>query len=241
MGYNHVSSGLVAGLATLPLVPWTSGLAQASWVVGVGGASLVPDWDSAQATASRMWGPITGALSRLVATVARGHRQGTHDAVLAPVAFGGLTAAASLHPLTLGVVLALVIGLALRGLTLAGAGRLAAPLNLLVSVAGSWWLTTSGTAALGWLPLLVAAGVLVHIAGDLLTTEGVPVPLLWLFGHDRRISAGLLSTDSPIERCVVAPLLSLLGVWLLAHHAGVHDLTSAAALLGDAVSLLPGL
>lgn len=241
MGYNHVSSGLAAGLATLPLVPTAPWAAQIAWVTCVGGTALLPDLDSPSATASRMWGPITGTLSSGVAVVARGHRQGTHDAVLAPLVLGGLTALAGQHPLAFAVVLAFVLGLALRGLTMTGAGRLAGPVNLLVSAGGAWWLTTHGATELTWLPFLVAAGVLVHIAGDLMTTEGVPIPLLWLLGYDRRISLGLLSTDSALERWVVAPVLSLLGLWLLARHAGVDDLASASSLLGDVVALLPGL
>lgn len=229
MGYNHVSSGLVAGLATLPVAPVHHWPAQAAWVISFGGTALLPDLDSRQATASRMWGPLTQALGACVSTLARGHRWGTHDAVLAPLAFAGLTALAAWHPLTLGAVLALAIGLSLRGLALAGAGHLGAAANLLASTAGAWWLVTHGATHTQLLPLVVAAGVLVHIAGDFLTEEGIPIPVLWLFGNRSRLRAALFTTNNPLERYVVAPALSLTGLWLLSRHTGIHDLPTLLA------------
>ena len=116
MGYNHVSCGLLTGVATLPIAPVTGPAAQTAWVLALGGASLLPDLDTTGSTAARMWGPITRTLGTLVGSIAQGHRQGTHDAVLAPIAFAGAALLASLHPVTTGAVLAVTIGLTLRGL-----------------------------------------------------------------------------------------------------------------------------
>jgi membrane-bound metal-dependent hydrolase YbcI (DUF457 family) len=111
MGYNHVSCGLLTGVATLPIAPVTGPAAQTAWVLALGGASLLPDLDTTGSTAARMWGPITRTLGTLVGAIAQGHRQGTHDAVLAPIAFAGAALLASLHPVTTGAVLAVTIGL----------------------------------------------------------------------------------------------------------------------------------
>ena len=137
MGYNHVSCGLVAGIATLPIAPIAGPAAQTAWVLALGGASLLPDLDTTGSTAARMWGPLTRSLGAIVGTLAQGHRQGTHDLVLAPIAFAGVALLASLHPVTTGIVLAVTIGLSLRGLALAGVGRIGAPANLIVSALGA--------------------------------------------------------------------------------------------------------
>lgn len=235
MGYNHVTCGVIAGLTILPVAPVHDWSTRTAWVIAFGGTALLPDLDSHNATASRMWGPLTGALGGLVATIAGGHRQGTHDAVLAPAAFAAVVAAATLHPIALGVVLAVLIGLALRGIVLSGGGRIAAPMNFLLSLACSCWLVTHGAAHTPLLPWVVAGGVLIHIAGDLLTDEGVPIPILWLLGHRQRLSLGLFTTGRRLEKLLVAPALSILGLWLFCVRVGIHDVTSLAAFSGSLV------
>lgn len=58
--------------------------AQTAWVLALGGASLLPDLDTTGSTAAHMWGPPTRLLGGTLGLLARGHRQGTHDLVLAP-------------------------------------------------------------------------------------------------------------------------------------------------------------
>lgn len=239
MGYNHVSCGLVAGIATLPVAPVSGPAAQAAWVIALGGASLLPDLDTTGSSAARMWGPPTRLLGGLVSKVAGGHRQGTHDLLLAPLGAGLLVLLASLHPIAVGVVLALTIGLALRGLGLAGLGRLGAAGNLIISASAAWWLTTRSDQDLHALALVVAGGALVHILGDLLTCEGLPLPIAWIFGSRRRIGLDLFRVDSPLEHLFVAPALSLLGIWLLARHLGIDDVDSFMVWIDALVHQLP--
>lgn len=239
MGYNHVSCGLVAGLATLPVAPVTGPAAQAAWVIALGGASLLPDLDTTGSTAARMWGPPTRILAAGVGAVARGHRQGTHDLVLAPIVAGLAVLAAALHPVTLGMVLALTTGLALRGLALAGAGRVGAATNLAISIVTAWWLITHGAQNLHALALVVAGGVLVHILGDLPSTQGVPIPIAWMLGDRRRLTLELFGVNSRLERLVLAPGLSLLGIWLLRAHLGIHDVDSLMGWIDGVVGRLP--
>lgn len=243
MGYNHVSCGLLTGVATLPIAPVAGPAAQTAWVLALGGASLLPDLDTTGSTAARMWGPLTRTLGALVGTLAQGHRQGTHDAVLAPIAFAGVALLASLHPITTGVVLALTIGLALRGLALrglalAGVGRIGAAANLLVSAIAAWVLVAAGAHQIRLLPLVLAAGVLIHIAGDWLTDEGVPIPIAWIFGHRERLSVGLFGVNGPLERALIAPLLSIAGVVLLWAHLGIHDVDSLVRWCGTQLQQL---
>lgn len=239
MGYNHVSCGLVAGLATLPVAPVSGPAAQTAWVVAHGGASLLPDLDTTGSSAARMWGPPTRLLGGLVGRLSGGHRQGTHDLVLAPLAAGLLVLLASLHPLTLGVILALTTGLALRGLALAGVGRIGAAGNLIASIATAWWLTTHSEHNMHALALVVAGGVLVHILGDLPTRAGLPVPIAWMFGSQRRIGLDLFRVNSPLEHLIVAPALSLLGIWLLTRHLGIYDVSSFMAWVDGLIHQLP--
>lgn len=239
MGYNHVSCGVIAGLVTLPVAPVHGPAAQTAWVLAFGGASLLPDLDTTGSTAARMWGPPTQLLGAALGTIARGHRQGTHDLVLAPAVAGLLVLLASFHPLTLGIVLALTTGLALRGLSLSGAGRIGTTTNVLISATTAWWLVTHGAQDVRALPLVIAGGVLVHILGDLPTREGVPVPVAWLFGVHRRIGLDLFRVNSPLEHFVVAPALSLLGLVLLSQQAGIHDIDTILAWVDGLVDQLP--
>jgi len=151
MGYNHVSCGLLAGIATLPVAPVSGPAAQTVWVLALGGASLIPDLDTSGSTAARMWGPITRPLGAAIGALAQGHRQGTHDVVLAPAVFAGVALLASLNPVT-------------TGLALAGVGRIGAAANLLVSAAAAWALVAADAHQIQLLPLVIAAGVLIHIA-----------------------------------------------------------------------------
>lgn len=240
MGYTHVTCGLVTGIVTLPLAPVHHWSTQVAWVVTLGGASLLPDLDAPSSTAARMWGPPTRLLARAIGIAARGHRQGTHDILLAPMVVGGTVFLAALHPVALGVVLALMIGLSLRGLALAGVGRVGTVLNLTVSTAGAWWLVTHGAAGLGVLPVVVAAGVVVHVLGDLVTTGGVPVPFTWLTTHPRRVFLNLFRVGGTLERAVVAPALSLAGILLLGTQLGIHDISSLVAWSGSLVDHLAG-
>ena len=153
--------------------------------------------------------------------------------VLAPLGFAGVVLLASLHPITTGLVLALMTGLSIRGLARAGAGRIGASANLLISAGAAWWLVTHGAHQVQLLPLIVAAGVLIHIAGDWVTTEGIPVPVAWLFGNHRRLSLNLFKVNTPTERLLVAPALSLLGLVVLCRHLGIHDVDSLTSWCGS--------
>ena len=224
LGHSHALSGLATGAATLPWVPVHGTVAQVAWVSAVGGFAMLPDLDQQGSTISRMWGPLSDLPSGVINTVARGHRWGTHDAVLAPAAFGLLAYAAAWSSWSSLLLLALAIGLALRALHVVIPGRAENTVigNLVLSWGGAWLLLAHSPAP-GWLPLAVAAGVLTHIAGDALTKEGVPVPLFWLLRRSR-IAPVHLRTGATVEKLVLAPLFVLATVAFLYANTGAHEL-----------------
>ena len=220
LGHSHALSGLAVGAATLPWAPVQGAVAQVAWVSAVGGFAMLPDLDQHGSTISRMWGPVTKVPSRAVGAVAGGHRWGTHDAVLAPALFGLVALAASNAWWSALLLLALAIGLALRALHFVIPGR--AENTVLGNLALSWggsYLLLEHSHGPGWLPWAVGLGVLTHIAGDALTTAGVPVPLVWIV-HRARLTLTPMRTGAPLEKLVLVPAMLLATVWLLAVNTG---------------------
>ena len=214
LGHSHALSGLAVGAATLPWAPVTGAVGQVAWVAAIGGFAMLPDLDHSGSTVSDMWGPITDVPSAAIGRLAQGHRWGTHDAVLGPLVFGALAVAAGAFWSSL-LLLALAIGLALRALNFVIPGRAENTVvgNLILSWGGAW-LLLSHSPNPTWLPWAVALGVLTHIAGDALTTAGIPVPLLWLV---RRCRLKLLTiqTGAVVEKVVLVPLFVVATVGFL--------------------------
>ncbi|HEX2075909.1 MAG TPA: metal-dependent hydrolase [Geodermatophilus sp.] len=223
LGHSHALSGLAVGAATLPWAPLEGPVAQVAWVAAVGGFAMLPDLDHTGSTVSDMWGPVTDVPSGAIGRLAQGHRWGTHDAILAPVAFGLLAVAAAGAFWSSLLLLALAIGLALRALHFVIPGRAENTVvgNLLLSWGGAWLLLDHSPGP-GWLPWAVALGVLTHIAGDAVTTAGVPVPLVWLVRRCR-IELLPLRTGTLLEKAVLAPLFLAAAVWFLYVNTGVRD------------------
>jgi LexA-binding, inner membrane-associated putative hydrolase len=223
LGHSHALSGLAAGAATLPWAPVHGPVAQGAWVAAVGGFAMLPDLDQQRTTIARMWGPLTDAPAGLINVVSRGHRWGTHDAVLAPLAFGFLASAAAHAFWSSLLVLALAIGLALRALNFVIPGNTETTVigNLVASWVGAWYLLEHSPPPV-WLPYAVGLGVLVHIAGDLLTREGIPVPVVWLLRRCR-LSPVHLNTGATVERVLLVPLFITAAVCFLYVNTGVQD------------------
>lgn len=241
LGHSHAMSGLAAGAATLPVAPVAGVVEQVAWVAAWGGFALLPDLDQggiswrgpaprlSGSTVARMWGPVTTTLAGGVAAVARGHRNGTHDIVLAPLVLGLLASLAGRYPLSSMVLMALAIGLALQACHVVIPGRVERTVvgNLLLSAAGAWWLTSTGDVALTWLPWAVAGGVVTHIVGDWLTVGGVPVPLTWLDGRPRRVSARLFRTGARVE-ALLAGVFAVTALVLLYTGTGLQGTVETA-------------
>jgi membrane-bound metal-dependent hydrolase YbcI (DUF457 family) len=223
LGHSHALSGLAAGAATLPWAPVEGPVAQAAWIAAAGGFAMLPDLDHSGSTVSDMWGPVTDVPSGAIGRLAQGHRWGTHDAVLAPVAFGALALAAANAFWSSLLLMALAIGLALRALHFVIPGRAENTVvgNLVLSWAGAWLLLQHMPQP-AWLPYAVALGVLTHIAGDAITTQGVPVPLVWLVRRCR-LKLTPLRTGTVLEKAVLAPGFVLVTLWFVYANTGVRE------------------
>ncbi len=232
LGHSHALSGLAAGAAALPWAPVHGTVAQVAWISAAGGFAMLPDLDQQGSTISRMWGPVTDVPSGLVGTIARGHRWGTHDAILAPAAFGLLAYAAAGAYWSSLLLLSLAIGLALRALHFVIPGRAENTVigNLVLSWGGAWLLLEHSPSPV-WLPWAVGLGVLAHIAGDFLTKEGVPVPMFWLISRSR-LAPIHLRTGATVEKAVLVP------AFLVAIVGFVYVNTAAGAALEPLVERL---
>jgi membrane-bound metal-dependent hydrolase YbcI (DUF457 family) len=222
LGHSHALSGLAAGAATLPWAPAHGTVAQVSWVAAVGGFAMLPDLDHSGSTVSDMWGPITDVPSGAIGRFAQGHRWGTHDAILGPAAFAGLAYLAADAFWSSLLLLALSIGLALRALNFAIPGRVENTVvgNLVLSWGGAWLLMAHSPSP-AWLPWAVALGCLTHIAGDAITTAGIPVPLLWIV-HRARLKLLPIRTGNAIEKLVLVPVFLAVAVCFLYVNTDAH-------------------
>jgi membrane-bound metal-dependent hydrolase YbcI (DUF457 family) len=223
LGHSHALSGLATGAATLPWAPVEGTVSQVAWIAAVGGFAMLPDLDQRCSTVSDMWGPATDIPSGAVGKVAGGHRWGTHDAVLAPAAFGGLALLAADAFWSSLLLMALAIGLALRALHFVIPGRAENTVlgNLILSWGGAWFLLEHSPSP-AWLPWAVAAGVLTHIVGDAITTAGVPMPLLWILTRGRLVFFPM-RTGATVEKAILVPLFLAATVGFIYVNTAVRD------------------
>ncbi|SFP51142.1 LexA-binding, inner membrane-associated putative hydrolase [Amycolatopsis arida] len=249
MGRTHALTGWCVGLALAPAIG-AGTLAQAVVLAATtAGFALLPDLDHPGARASRLLGPITGALSWLLRRasgalyqVTKGprdeRRTGTHrhlsHTVLFAAALGGATALGT----SAGGPWA-VAGVVLLGLLLAED----ALGDWLLPVGGAgvvWWVYETGPTALdqldavsGWLGVAVAAGCVTHCLGDALTESGCPflfpVPIAGETWYEIRPPRWLrFRTGKAVENLVVFPACGVLALLLL---PGVWDFVLNTATL----------
>ncbi|MDQ1531979.1 MAG: hypothetical protein QOE37_2084 [Microbacteriaceae bacterium] len=190
MGINHATSGgavWFAATATLPalgtdLFP----LAPMGVLAGAlvcSGAALLPDADHHSGTIAHSV-PVLGRLTaRALEETSGGHRHGAHTlfagavVTLLAVLIGRITAVVpllGLVPIGPAIATIALVCFALKARDVVKRWSIAWFLGL---VAGAAVLVFSPDSPV-WFPVAVALGFLTHIAGDLLTVEGVP-SLLW--------------------------------------------------------------
>ena len=187
MGAHHAVCGAatwvaITGTGPLMLGWYPMGPTQvAAGGLVCAGAALLPDADHHRASIARSLPPISGWICAGVGAVSGGHRHATHSllAALAATALAWalhlITAPTSAGDLAVGAgALAVVLfALAARALHLTR-GTITAWVCALVAGA---FVAEAAPHSITWLPLAVGLGYVVHIAGDMLTTGGVP--LLW--------------------------------------------------------------
>ena len=217
LGHTHALTGLAAGAAAATLVlhePLPSAL---TLTVLSAAFATFPDLDQTCSSAGRSLGPVSRLAAIVIRRVSGGHRHGTHS-VAGVAAFTGLAVLASAFRADIAGMagLALLVALALAaGLR---ALRVHPATGDVLALAGAAAVAVAGV-GLALVPLACALGCAVHIAGDALTTEGVPLAWpftlrrFWLLPHPMRFETGHIA-----ERWAVAPF-TLAVVALLAWHA----------------------
>lgn len=193
MGAHHAASGAAAWVALtsgLSFFPALNLVSMSPLEVGIGaivcaGAALVPDADHPSATIAQSAGVVSKAATSLLSAGSGGHRNGTHSGIslvavlLVAWLFGeqGWINDTPWSPFVIGagIVAALMFTFALKVLRIIRSW----PLAWLTGIAAATVITAFFPSLWAWLPLSIAVGWVVHLAGDLLTVGGLP--LFWPF------------------------------------------------------------
>jgi membrane-bound metal-dependent hydrolase YbcI (DUF457 family) len=186
MGITHATSGAAAWLAVTTTMPVLGLGAYPLDPVGVlagtavaAGAALLPDADHHSATIAHSV-PVLGRLvARTVGALSGGHRQGAHSAI-AVLVIAVLAWALTLITVVVDEFGTVAIGAGIGTAVLTCFGLKAR------GFARSWaaaWVAGAAVGAaivflapeqIAWFPLAVTVGFVAHLAGDFLTTGGVP-------------------------------------------------------------------
>lgn len=235
MGRTHALSGWCAGLALAPVVGAES-LHQAVLLAATtAGFALLPDLDHPGASASRLLGPATAVLSRILRLLSRvlyavtkgprderstgQHRHMTHTLLFA-AGLGFATNAATGRWGATAVGIVVVTGLLLAEAVLGDW------ILLLTGTGVVAWLGTAGDHVAdleqvsGWLGLAVALGCTTHCVGDALTRSGCPflfpLPIAGETWFEIRPPRPLrFRTGGGVETLLVVPAFLVLGVLLV--------------------------
>lgn len=188
MGVTHATSGAAVWIATTGVLPYLdTGLhplpasAVLSGAIITAGAALLPDLDHHSATIARSV-PVLGKLVTSIAgNIGGGHRQGFH-APLMLVGVWFLASWLSRWQWEIGGF-TIAAGAGLTALALCSFGVKAReyvrswPMAWAVGIVYAILVLLMEPQGPVWLPLAVTLGYAVHLAGDILTTGGLPV--LW--------------------------------------------------------------
>lgn len=187
MGAHHAGTGAaawVAATAAIPAVPALALVPIPPIAVAVGGliaagAALLPDADHPNATIAYSL-PGGKALTGAIGAASGGHRHGTHSAlvavaVIAAAFASGWFANLPAYGLVCAVLAAVTFSFGLK----------------VLKIVRGWpvsWLTGIGLAVLihstapwlwAYVPAAIAVGWVTHLAGDFLTTGGLPLTWPW--------------------------------------------------------------
>lgn len=189
MGSSHAASGAAVWLAltatSLPALG-VHELAPTEVLLGVAvaaGAALLPDADHHNATIAHAV-PVAGRIAtRTVGALTGGHRKGLHSLLavvavsFAMIALGRLIWTEDRLPLPVHVGSAVAAGACVTFAVKVLKVVRNRPVAWLVGVAVGLTIGLLPPEQTEWLPWCIGVGYLTHLAGDFLTTGGVP--LLW--------------------------------------------------------------
>lgn len=190
MGLTHATSGAAAWIAITSSLPLAATGLHPLDPVGVlagaavcAGAALLPDADHHSATIAQSV-PVLGRLAAgTVGAISGGHRHGAHSAVAVAVVAAAAWAL-TLLTLTVDGVGAVAVGAGAGAAALTAFGLKARgfvkrwPAAWLLGALLGAGLVVLVPDQVTWFPLAVTVGFIAHLAGDFLTTGGLP-GLLW--------------------------------------------------------------
>lgn len=213
MGRTHAASGLV--VASLVATATNATPQDALMLlIGIPGFALLPDIDHPSSLAGRSLGKLSGIPGRVLR-----HRRETHS-LLGVATFASVTSLAVLLKGHWASTAWLFFLVAVSALALLRAFRLSNKRSIWSPLLA---LTASMAVALdpNWtLPVAVATGMLIHIAGDVITRGGCP--LLWPWTN-RRFAFNWFKTNSPVEHVLFFVFLIasffLTGSWAMVAYA----------------------
>lgn len=187
MGHSHAITGAAAWVALTATLPGTLGLIPltateiAAGAVVTAGAALLPDADHHNGTIAHSLPPVSTHVTRFVGKVSGGHRHATHS-LLGILGATALAYGLSLIRIPMGVdtfqlgawiITVLLVAFAAKSLRLIRGWKTAWAISTGAATVAAW----AAPEQTWWLPLSVLIGTTIHIIGDALTVEGVPV--LW--------------------------------------------------------------
>ncbi|MBA2894467.1 metal-dependent hydrolase [Nonomuraea soli] len=234
MGHSHAMTGAIAwlglapALAALPLLAEESkyfetgimatALTPTELIAGAlvcAGAAMLPDLDHPSATIAQTFGPITWALSKVVAWLTGGHRGMTHSLVFAVLMGFGAHWLADAYPIGRDILVILMVGLALRAIGIGVPGNKWGSMMVNIGLtAGIYVVFMSLGVGYAWLGLAIGLGCLIHVVGDCMTERGCPV--LWPMGARFVLPWKIgIKTGKRFEQKILAPLLSVAIIGLL--------------------------
>ena len=204
MGRSHFVSGIVAFEGTAAWMHYTPTQAAVGAIV-VSSAALLPDIDHPSATISRTFWPVSRGVSKGIATLAGGHRRGTHSlfgiGLLGAIAQGCVMDRHGLLGMAvLSAILIVTLAAGVRILRIPGWIDDLAPIPVVLTA------VVFTNIDLTAVPVALVIGCLAHVLGDCLTNSGCPI--LWPLS-DERLKFGLFKTGKRAEKWIVFPVLVL--------------------------------
>jgi membrane-bound metal-dependent hydrolase YbcI (DUF457 family) len=188
MGVNHATSGAAVWFAATAALPSFGTHAYPLHAAGVlsgavvcAGAALLPDADHHSGTISHSVPVLGRIIARSIEDASGGHRHGAHTILagalvtLVAVLVGRFAVdVPQLGSVPIGPAIATIalIAFAVKARELVRTWSAAWLIGLVAAAAVVVFAPDNPT----WFPIAVGLGFLTHIAGDLLTVEGVPAP-----------------------------------------------------------------
>ena len=214
MGRDHALLGAVVFLAAAPTVAVAAHYDLPIGELAVGsivtaGFALFPDIDEPHSLVSRKLGFVSRAVAEVTNKLAGGHRQATHSALFALfVTIGCWFAVRQNEWVAFGIVAATVL-LTAKIILPMGMGR-STLVVMALALGGSYW-AMRATGVGMWLPLCAGIGCMLHLVGDMLTIEGVP--LFWPLKI--RLKAPILGHTQSTREAILGFCLSVILLFLV--------------------------